>query len=112
MVAVALVARQFVKALCSLSSRYRLVDQSVAAFRRQQTEQAAAPVIADLHRHFEQHRAEILAQPGIDAAEATRRLIARLLHQPSIALKAAAPAKDLEAALRRLFALNDKEHDR
>ena len=88
---------------------WRIVDQSVAAFRRQLTEQEAAPVIADLHRHFEQHRAEVLAQPGIDAAEATRRLINRLLHSPSLALKAAAPAKDLEAALRHLFGLNDKD---
>jgi glutamyl-tRNA reductase len=88
---------------------WRIVDQSVASFRRQLTEQVAAPVIADLHRHFEQHRAEVLAQPGIDAAEATRRLVNRLLHHPSVALKAAAPAKDLEAALRRLFGLNDKE---
>ena len=88
---------------------WRIVDQSVASFRRQLTEQVAAPVIADLHRHFEQHRAEVLAQPGIDAAEATRRLVNRLLHHPSVTLKAAAPAKDLEAALRRLFGLNDKE---
>jgi glutamyl-tRNA reductase len=88
---------------------WRIVDQSVASFRRQLTEQEAAPVIADLHRHFEQHRAEVLAQPGIDAAEATRRLVNRLLHHPSVALKAAAPAKDLEAALRRLFGLNDKD---
>lgn len=88
---------------------WRIVDQSVAAFRRQRTEQEAAPVIADLRRHFEQHRAAVLAQPGIDAAEATRRLINRLLHSPSLGLKAAAPAKDLEAALRRLFGLNDKD---
>ena len=88
---------------------WRIVDQSVASFRRQLTEQAAAPVIADLHRYFEQHRAEVLAQPGIDAAEATRRLINKLLHHPSVALKAAAPTKDLEAALRRLFGLNDKD---
>jgi glutamyl-tRNA reductase len=88
---------------------WRIVDQSVASFRRQLTEQTAAPVIADLHRYFEQHRAEVLAQPGIDAAEATRRLVKRLLHHPSLALKAAAPAKDLEGALRRLFGLNDKE---
>ena len=66
-------------------------------------------MIADLHRHFEQHRAEVLAQPGIDAGEATRRLVNRLLHHPSVALKAAMPAKDLEAALRRLFGLNDKD---
>ncbi len=88
---------------------WHIVEQSVASFRRQLAEQVAAPVIADLHRHFEQRRAEVLTQPGIDASEATRRLINRLLHQPSLALKAAAPNKDLEAALRRLFGLNDKE---
>jgi glutamyl-tRNA reductase len=88
---------------------WRIVDQSVASFRRQLTEQEAAPVIADLRWHFEQHRAEVLGQAGIDAAEATRRLVNRLLHSPSVALKAAAPGKDLEAALRRLFGLKDKE---
>ncbi|MGH6892869.1 MAG: glutamyl-tRNA reductase [Dongiaceae bacterium] len=88
---------------------WRIVDESVASFRRQLTEQEAAPAIVDLHRHFERHRADVLAQPGIDAAEATRRLVNRLLHQPSVALKAAAPTKELEAALRRLFGLNDKE---
>ena len=31
---------------------WRIVDQSVAGFRRQLTEQEAAPVIADLHRAF------------------------------------------------------------
>jgi glutamyl-tRNA reductase len=88
---------------------WRIVDQSVASFRRQLAEHGAAPVIAELHRHFEQHRAEVLAQPGIDAAEATRRLVNRLLHHPTVALKAAAPRKDLETALRRLFGLNDEE---
>ncbi len=88
---------------------WRIVDEAVASFRRQLTEQEAAPAIVDLHQHFEQQRAEVLGQPGLDAAEATRRLINRLLHQPSVALKAAAPAKDLEAALRRLFGLNNKE---
>jgi glutamyl-tRNA reductase len=88
---------------------WRIVEQAVEGFRRQLTEQEAASVIFDLHRHFEAHRAEVLAQPGLDAAEATRRLINRLLHRPSLALKAAQPQKDLESALRRLFELNDKE---
>jgi glutamyl-tRNA reductase len=88
---------------------WRIVDQAVEAFQRQLTELEAASGISELRRHFEQQRAEILAQPGIDAAEATRRLVSRLLHRPSIELKAARPDKDLEAALRRLFGLNDKE---
>lgn len=88
---------------------WRVVDQAVEGFRRQLTEQEAASAIAELHQYFEKHRAEILAQPGLDAAEATRRLVARLLHRPALALKAAQPQKDLEAALRRLFELDDKE---
>lgn len=94
---------------------WRIVDQAVESFRRQRTEQQAAPIITDLRSAFEQQRAEILAQPGIDAAEATRRLINRLLHRPTIEVKAAQPDKNLEAALRRLFGLapahdkNDKE---
>jgi glutamyl-tRNA reductase len=85
---------------------WRIVDQAVETFQRQRTELEAASGISELHRHFEQQRAEILAQPGIDAAEATRRLVSRLLHRPSIELKAARPDKDLESALRRLFGLN------
>ena len=80
-------------------------------FRRQQTEQQAAAIITDLRAEFEKQRAEILSQPGIDAAEATRRLVNRLLHRPTVEVKAAQPDKDLEAALRRLFGLasmNDK----
>lgn len=93
---------------------WRIVDQTVESFRRQLTELEAASGISELHRHFEQQRAEILAQPGIDAAEATRRLVNRLLHRPSVELKAAQPDKDLEAALRRLFGLNhlNNENDK
>ncbi len=84
---------------------WRIVDEAVEGFRRQQTEQQAAGIITDLRGEFEKQRAEILAQPGIDAAEATRRLINRLLHRPTMEVKAAQPDKDLEAALRRLFGL-------
>jgi glutamyl-tRNA reductase len=93
---------------------WRIVDQTVETFQRQLTELEAASGLSQLHRHFEQQRAEIMAQPGIDAAEATRRLVNRLLHRPSIELKAAQPDKDLEAALRRLFGLNhlNNENDK
>lgn len=93
---------------------WRIVDQAVETFQRQLTELEAASGISQLHRHFEQQRAEIMAQPGIDAAEATRRLVNRLLHRPSVELKAAQPDKDLEAALRRLFGLNhlNNENDK
>jgi glutamyl-tRNA reductase len=89
---------------------WRIVDQSVDAFQRQQTEQEAAAIITDLRGAFEQQRAEILAQPGLDAAEATRRLLNRLLHRPTLELKAAEPEKELEAALRRLFGLDRRNN--
>ena len=48
-------------------------------------------------------RAEVLAERGLDAGEATRRLINRLLHDPSAALR------DLEDVLRALPAASDAE---
>jgi glutamyl-tRNA reductase len=53
----------------------------------------------------------VLAAGGLDAAEATRLLINRLLHDPSEALRRLAAESDdpaaAEALLRRLFAMND-----
>jgi glutamyl-tRNA reductase len=53
-------------------------------------------------------RESVLGQPGIDAAEATRRLVNRLLHRPSEALRQAAAegAEDrgaLERSVEKLF---------
>ncbi len=84
-----------------------IVDQAVAAFRRQSLEQVAAPAIGDLRRHFEMVRDEVLREGNADAPEATRLLVNRLLHRPTMALKTAAPSRDLEAALRRLFDLGN-----
>ena len=100
-------------------------DDSVAV-----AEAAGARVIKATRRGFaggarnlgiEAARGEVLAVGGLDAAEATRRLINRLLHEPSESLRRLAengdPA-DAEALLRRLFALDgeaagdgDKEGD-
>jgi len=56
-------------------------------------------------------RAEVLAAGGLDAAEATRLLVNRLLHDPSEALRRlAAESGDpaaAEALLRRLFGMDD-----
>lgn len=87
----------------------QIVEQCVAAFERQLEVTSVAPLIDELRRSFERQRAEILNQPGLDAAEATRRLVNRLLHRPTMELKAAVPARDLEIALRRLFGLNGKD---
>ncbi len=50
----------------------------------------------------------MLGQPGIDAAEATRRLVNRLLHRPSEALRqaatdGAADREGLERSVEKLF---------
>lgn len=69
------------------------------------------PAVAALRQHFDAVRARVLAEGPADAEAATRRLIKRLLHDPSEALRAAAtsdPAagRALEATIERLFRLD------
>ena len=73
-------------------------------------------MVVALRRHFELVRAEILAEGPADAAAATRRLINRLLHDPSELLRRAAASGEttmsaaaLEQALREMFRLGDGE---
>jgi len=88
---------------------WRIVDESVAAFARESAVRGAAPAVAALKGHFDAERERLLAeQPGLDAAEATRRLINRLLHRPLTALRDAAPDTDLEQAALNLFGLDPK----
>ena len=86
-----------------------IIDQSLAMFQRQRDQQEAGAAIGELRQHFEALRGEILRENNLDAGEATRRLINRLLHRPTMELKAATPGHDLEAALRRLFGLSNGE---
>lgn len=95
---------------------WRIVDQELDAFRRRGDAQAAGAAIGDLRAHGEALRAAVLAEAPPDADTATRRLLARLLHTPSEALRAAAahdPAvhAELERALRRLFGLDQTPTD-
>lgn len=85
-----------------------ILEEEVAAFRRQGAERMAAPSVVHLRDHFEAVRAEVMAQSGIDADTATRLLVKRLLHGPSEALRGAAAAdpalsQALERALGQLF---------
>jgi glutamyl-tRNA reductase len=89
-------------------------DSAAAALRAARAARQAVPALVALRRRFEVARAEVLANGGdVDAAEATRLLINRLLHDPSQALRRLAaeggegPAA--EALLRRLFELNHME---
>jgi glutamyl-tRNA reductase len=97
----------------------RILDAEVDAFMRARAERAAVPALVRLRQHFEAARAQALADAGGDAEKATRLLINRLLHDPSLALRelatrtmaqgAAGGSSDgvdlatAEKALRRLF---------
>ena len=92
-----------------------IIDQEVEAWRRAHASRDAVPAIVALRTRFEALQAEILqASPDADAAEVSRRLINRLLHEPSNAIRDIAAdgdkSMDMEMAdrlLRQLFRLGD-----
>ena len=100
-------------------SAWEIVDQEVAAWRRSRAGRGAVPAIVALREHFETTRNTLLAEePGADAAEATRLLINRLLHQPSRAMREIAETETANRAnyggtaeqlVRRLFNLGAKK---
>jgi glutamyl-tRNA reductase len=86
----------------------RILDEELSAFLRDQAERDAVPAVVTLRRRFEATRDSVLTESGLDAAEATRRLINRLLHGPSEALRRAATdeaadRETLERAVESLF---------
>jgi len=90
---------------------WRIVDDAVAAFLRGRDAREVAAAIVALRRRFEEERAKVLETvSGDGAAEATRLLVNRLLHGPSVRLRALA-ADDptaraaAEALIAELFAL-------
>ncbi len=92
----------------------RILEEELAAFLRSRAERGAVPAVVALRRRFEEVREEVLGQPGLDAAEATRRLINRLLHGPSEALRRAAAdgvadRAALEQSVETLFAAGGTE---
>lgn len=91
-----------------------ILEEEIARHRREGAARQAVPAVVALRRHFELARAEVLARgAGLDAEAATRLLINRLLHEPSIALKAlsAEPAhgpgerRRIERTLLKLFGI-------
>ncbi|MFQ5783764.1 MAG: glutamyl-tRNA reductase [Alphaproteobacteria bacterium] len=90
---------------------WALIDGALAEYLRARAMRAATPAVVALREHFEATRARVLEETGTDAAEATRRLVNRLLHAPSAALREiAADGGEAERAvaerlLRRLFGL-------
>jgi len=94
---------------------WKIVEAAADAWRRSLAERDAVPTLVSLRNKFEAVRDEILAaDPNADAAEATRRLVNRLLHRPSEALRELAAEigseAEKQAATRivtRLFGLPD-----
>lgn len=95
-----------------------IVDQELAAFLRQRAERSAVPSVAALRGHFESVRDDVLAGGRLSAEEATRRLVNRLLHDPSEVLRTTAAEESganeaqrgaLERALRRLFRIEGRD---
>ncbi len=92
----------------------KIVAEDVAAFMRQRTERAAVPALRQLRGHVEVIREDSLAKAGDDAAEATRLLVNRLLHEPSERLRHAAidgSLENMEAVVRTLFDLGSGYDD-
>ena len=90
---------------------WEILDAEVAAFLDRRRSRRAAPALVALRRHFEAARDEVREAGGDDPAEATRRLVNRLLHDPSEALRGIA-GRDGESAaaerlLTRLFGLDE-----
>jgi glutamyl-tRNA reductase len=94
-----------------------LVETAISAYLAERAERVAVPVLTMLRRRFEAQRQAALVDAGGDADKATRLLINRLLHAPTLALRRLAtdvgdPEGEvvrLEALLRRLFDVADDD---
>ncbi|WP_255448611.1 glutamyl-tRNA reductase [Telmatospirillum sp. J64-1] len=95
---------------------WTIVDEELATFLRSRAARAAVPAIVALRQRFETERLAVLQEAGNDAERATQLLLARLLHDPSEAMKDIAAKGDsgkaewlaTEQMLRHLFRLDDK----
>lgn len=106
------------------AAAWAILDQQLAVFAAHRAARAAVPSVAALRQHFEAVREDVLEDGRLNAEEATRRLVNRLLHTPQTVLREAAagepeetsddsPGEEapavtrslLEAALRRLFGI-------
>jgi glutamyl-tRNA reductase len=94
---------------------WRIVEDELAAFRAKDAARRAVPAVVALRRHFDKVRDEVMAERGLDADQATRLLVNRLLHAPSEALRdlagRAGDAAAMETLLRHLFRLDTGEDE-
>lgn len=94
----------------------RIADECVALWSDGRAARVAVPLLTALRGHFEAARREVLARAGqADAAEKTRLLVNRLLHEPYAELRAAAASGmdpvALAALVKRLYPLGAAEAD-
>ncbi|MCG8542809.1 MAG: glutamyl-tRNA reductase [Alphaproteobacteria bacterium] len=92
---------------------WRIVDRGVEMWNQRQAERSVVPSLVAMRMHFESMRERVLEEnPNADAAEATRLLVNRLLHQPSLMLRQIATADEdpaehdlgaVDRVVRRLF---------
>lgn len=82
-----------------------IIDRDVDAYFRDRAARGAGPAVAALRARFEAERQKVLDEVGRgDAAQATRLLINRLLHAPSVKLRQLAEQGEIdEAAAARLL---------
>lgn len=66
---------------------WKILGEELLRFERRWAERAAGPAVAELRRHFEVVRDQVLSGGKLDAEAATRLLINRLLHEPSKVLR-------------------------
>jgi len=73
-----------------------MVTEAVGDYRRHLAERDGIPALVALRAHFDVIRQDLLVDhPNLDAQEATRLLVNRLLHQPSEALRNLAADGDM-----------------
>jgi len=85
---------------------WAIVDAAIADWRRSAAGSDAVPALVALRQRFEAIRREVVSEnPNAGAEEVSRRLVNRLLHEPSVALRAMAEAGDA-ADLRDAFTVN------
>jgi glutamyl-tRNA reductase len=94
------------------ASAWAIIDAELAAHAAREASRRAVPAVVALRRHVERLREEALAEGG-DAETVTRRLVNRLLHDPSEVLRqlagADADVAAIERLVRRLFRLGSDE---
>ena len=94
------------------SAAWAIIDAELAAHAARAASRRAVPAVVALRRHVERLRDEALAEGG-DSEAVTRRLVNRLLHDPSEVLRqfagAEADVAAMERMVRRLFRLGEDE---